>query len=161
MSSSLLFPQRFGWYVLRPSSGVCQTQEPSWNFKQHPLLNPQGSPILIPLTITRYKCYGIRTGDPRVFNKGRSSKFCVGSWVRQTTGVGRRTYWLKREIIKMKTIVQKPLMIKKYIYNWSTIVEGDPKVPFSIATTQTCRGGNYSFPWFVPYPSSIPYNAVF
>ena len=28
-SSLLLFPQHFGRYVLRPSSGVCQTREPS------------------------------------------------------------------------------------------------------------------------------------
>ena len=27
----------------------------------------------------------------------------------------------------------------------ATIVEGDPKVPFSIATTPRCRGGRYSF----------------
>ena len=35
-SSLLLFPQCFGRYVLRPSSGVCQTREPSWNFRQTP-----------------------------------------------------------------------------------------------------------------------------
>ena len=28
-----------------------------------------------------------------------------------------------------------------------TVVEGDPKAPFSIATTPRCRGGCYSFPW--------------
>ena len=39
---------------------------------------------------------GIRTGDPRGFNKGRSSKFRVGSRVRQTPEEGRRTYWPKR-----------------------------------------------------------------
>ena len=39
---------------------------------------------------------GIRTGDPRGFNKGRSSKFCEGSRVRQTPKEGRRTYRLKR-----------------------------------------------------------------
>ena len=34
-----------------------------------------------------------------------------------------------------------------------TVVEGDPKAPFSIATTPTCRGGRYSFPWIAPlYP---------
>ena len=56
LSSSLsLFPQRFGWYVLRPSSGVCWTREPAWNFELRPLLNPQGSPVLIPLAITGYK----------------------------------------------------------------------------------------------------------
>ena len=37
-SSLLLFLQRFGWYVLRPSSGVCRTQEPSRNFELRPLL---------------------------------------------------------------------------------------------------------------------------
>ena len=42
----------------------------------------------------------------------------------------------------------------------ATIVEGDPKVPFSIATTPRCRGGRYSFPWISPlYPWSLPYNA--
>ena len=35
---------------------------------------------------------GIRTGDPRGFSKGRSSKFCEGSRVRQTPEEGRRTY---------------------------------------------------------------------
>ena len=32
-----------------------------------------------------------------------------------------------------------------------TVVEGDPKTPFSIATTPRCRGGRYSFPWIVPF----------
>ena len=39
---------------------------------------------------------GIRTGDPRRFNKGRSLKFRVGSRVRQTPEEGRRTYRPKR-----------------------------------------------------------------
>ena len=35
-----------------------------------------------------------------------------------------------------------------YIYiSWPTIVEGDPKAPFSIARTPRCRRGCYSFPW--------------
>ena len=34
-----------------------------------------------------------------------------------------------------------------------TIVEGDQKAPFSIATTLRCRGGCYSSPWIAPlYP---------
>ena len=34
-----------------------------------------------------------------------------------------------------------------------TIVEGDPKAPFSIATTQRYRRGGYSIPWIAPlYP---------
>ena len=36
------------------------------------------------------------TGEPRGFNKGRSSKIRVGSRVRQTSGEGRRTYRPKR-----------------------------------------------------------------
>ena len=41
-----------------------------------------------------------------------------------------------------------------------TVVEGDPKAPFSIATTPRCRGGRYSFPWISPlYPWHVPYNA--
>ena len=40
--------------------------------------------------------YGICTGDPRGSNKGRSSKFRVGSRVRQTTEEGRETYRPKR-----------------------------------------------------------------
>ena len=39
---------------------------------------------------------GIRTGDPREFNKGRSSKFREGSRVRQIPEEGRRTYRPKR-----------------------------------------------------------------
>ena len=39
---------------------------------------------------------GIRTGDPRGFNKGRSSKFREGSRVQQTPEEGRRTYRPKR-----------------------------------------------------------------
>ncbi len=39
---------------------------------------------------------GIRTDNPRVFNKGRNSKFREGSRVRQTPEEGRRTYRPKR-----------------------------------------------------------------
>ena len=39
---------------------------------------------------------GIRTGDSRGFNKGRSSKFCGSSRVRQTPEEGRGTYRPKR-----------------------------------------------------------------
>ena len=40
--------------------------------------------------------YGIRSGDPRGFNKGRGSKFREGSRVRQTPEEGQRTYRSKR-----------------------------------------------------------------
>ena len=38
----------------------------------------------------------IRTGDPRGFNKGRSSKFRLGSRVRKTPEEGQRIYRPKR-----------------------------------------------------------------
>ena len=31
------------------------------------------------------------------------------------------------------------------------LIEGDPKAPFSIATTPRSRGGRYSFPWITPF----------
>ena len=40
------------------------------------------------------------------------------------------------------------------------LVKGDPKAPFSIATTPRCRGGHYSISWITPlYPWSLPYSA--
>ena len=42
----------------------------------------------------------------------------------------------------------------------ATVVEGDQKAPFTIATTPRCRGRRYSFPWITPlYPWYIPYIA--
>ena len=41
-----------------------------------------------------------------------------------------------------------------------TLVKGDTKAPFSIATTPGCRGGHYSFLWIAPlYPHSIVLSA--
>ena len=81
-SSLLLFPQHFGRYVLRPSSDVCRTREPSRNHG--------GRLFWFRLA------NGIRTGDARGFNNRLSSKFCEGSRVRQTSEEGRRTYRPKR-----------------------------------------------------------------
>ena len=42
----------------------------------------------------------------------------------------------------------------------ATIVEGDPKAPFSTAITPRCRWECYSFPWIAPlYPWYVPYNS--
>ena len=47
-----------------------------------------------------------------------------------------------------------------YIKVKATVVKGDLKTPFSIATTPRCRQGHYSFPGSTPlYPWSLPYNA--
>ena len=57
---------------------------------------------------------GIRTGDPRRFNKGHSSKFREGPRVRQTPEEGRRTYQPKHcgNNNKDEDNSPKPLMIK-------------------------------------------------
>ena len=41
-----------------------------------------------------------------------------------------------------------------YIYKkLATVIESNPKAPFSIASTPKCRGGRHSFPWIAPpYP---------
>ena len=49
------------------------------------------------------------------------------------------------------------ICVNIYVYIYSsklaTIVEGDPKAPFSLATTPRCRGGRYSIPRIAPlYP---------
>ena len=65
---------------------------------------------------------GIRAGDARGFNKGRSSKFRVGSRVWQTPEEGRRTYRPKRcgnnnkdEDYSPKTLHDKKIF-KKFFY---------------------------------------------
>ena len=41
-----------------------------------------------------------------------------------------------------------------------TVVDGEPKAPFSLTTEPRCREGYYSFSWIAPlYPWSLPYNA--
>ena len=54
--------------------------------------------------------------------------------------------------------------ILKNIYQvkLETVVEGDPKAPFSIATTRMYRGGCFSFLWIAPlYTWYIPSNAEY
>ena len=47
-----------------------------------------------------------------------------------------------------------------YLVKLATLVEGDLKAPFSIATTPRCRGGYYSISWIASlYPWSLTYNA--
>ena len=44
-------------------------------------------------------------------------------------------------------------MNSKHLLLVVTLVEGDPKAPFSIATTPRCRGGRYSISRIAPlYP---------
>ena len=97
---------------------------------------------------------GIRTGDTRGVNKGRNSKFHVGSQVWQTPEEGRSTYRPKRCGNNNKDEEKSP----KTLNEKSKV--GDPMAPFSKATTSRCRGGRYSIFWIAPlYPWSLPYNA--
>ena len=58
------------------------------------------------------------------------------------------------------TQVHGPSTLEVSKVKLATLVESDPKAPFSIATTPRYRGGRYLFPWIVPlYPRSLPYNA--
>ena len=53
------------------------------------------------------------------------------------------------------TIIHKSVHAYTYV-----VIDGDPKAPFSIATTSRCRGGRYSFPWIASlYPRYTPYIA--
>ena len=49
------------------------------------------------------------------------------------------------------TFIRRNDIIKTYIVNLATFVEGDLKSPFSIATTLRCRGECYSIPWITPF----------
>ena len=44
------------------------------------------------------------------------------------------------------------LYIYVYISNLANIVEGEPKAPFSLATTLRCKGRCYSFPGLFHLP---------
>ena len=51
----------------------------------------------------------------------------------------------------------------QFIYiKLATVVEGDLKGPFSLATTPRCRGGRYSFSWITSlYPWFVHYDAEY
>ena len=65
-----------------------------------------------------------------------------------------QNYVMKWTIFWKKIIDAKKWGLIKFFFSdtilskvkLTTIVEGNPKAPFSIATTPMCRGGRYSFP---------------
>ena len=87
--SLLLFPQRFGRYVLLPSSGVCRTREHSQNFELRPFIWRLQVQSWLQMSnntgvlnaCTRLWLTESEQATPGGFNKGRSSKFCEGSRV--------------------------------------------------------------------------------
>ena len=55
--------------------------------------------------------------------------------------------------IELPIIVRDEIYIYIYIYIYIqlvTVVEGDLKVPFSMATTPRCSGGRYPIFWIAP-----------
>ena len=63
---------------------------------------------------------GIRTGDPCVFNKGRSSKFREDSRVRQTPEEGWRAYRPKRCENNNKDMGNRPKTLNDKNYQASS-----------------------------------------
>ena len=55
------------------------------------------------------------------------------------------------------------MVLSNYFYSivkLATLVEGDGKIPFSIATTLRCKEGRYSIPWIAPpYACYVSYIA--
>ena len=57
--------------------------------------------------------------------------------------------------IWLESLIEDIIVVKL-----ATLVEGDPKAPFSIASTPKCRGRRYSIPWIaLLYPWSLLYIA--
>ena len=81
-------------------------------------------------------------------------------------------FYLKKRVIQwIRWFLPKELAVGSSVFNCTffkkinskkltTLVKGDQKAPFSIATTPRSRGGCYSITWIAPlYPWSLPYNA--
>ena len=57
------------------------------------------------------------------------------------------------QIIINYIIIYQIIRLYKKKVKLATVVEGNLKSPFSVATTLRSRGGHYSFPWIAPlYP---------
>ena len=86
----------------------------------------------------------------------RGLKLVLTAWSRRV----ERAWWLRpsRVLVLRTKWTDGETVAKVCQVKLVTVVEGDQKVPFSIATTPKCRGGRYSFPriapldpWYVPY----------
>ena len=63
-------------------------------------------------------------------------------------------------LVKICVVFVVELNVNVVKVKLAILVECDPKAPFSIATTQRCRGGRYSFLWIAPfYRRNVPYIA--
>ena len=99
---------------------------------------------------------GIRTGDPRSFNKGRSSKFREGSRVRQTPEEGRKTYRVKLcrnnnkdEDNSPKTLNNKNNISHILNFNfWANTIRKNIEVPYPSSHRLNCVIADLQQGWF-------------
>ena len=68
------------------------------------------------------------------------------AWVVQCQSYPRRRGGV---VVFITVYISRSMFISKV--KLATVVEGDPKAPFSVATTPRCRGGRYSFPWMLHF----------
>ena len=72
-------------------------------------------------------------------------------------GVDKILHLITTDLIVLVSF-KRALKVKKV--KLAAKIEGDQKVPFSVATTPRHRGGRYSFPWIASlYPWYVPYIA--
>ena len=65
-----------------------------------------------------------------------------------------------KELLRCKTEQILKVKWSGHDNKLATVIESDPKAPFSIATTPWCRGGCYSITEIAPlYSWALPYNA--
>ena len=78
-----------------------------------------------------------------LFPKGIDANWDTHSFVRNLDSIAKSVYYDdKCEDLKISNIVSEKL---------ATVVEGDQKAPFSIATTPRCRLWlSFLYPWYVP-----------
>ena len=85
-------------------------------------------------------------GPANYADKEGDTQQTVVFWLVNTSSSNNKTnhdlwgnsYIYRKSIYKRETVSSKVKL--------ATIVKGNPKAPFSIATTPRCRGGRYSFP---------------
>ena len=83
----------------------------------------------------------------------RSGKYSEESWRFEQT-------YRNADSIKIPPPNDRNYHLFLVISKLKTVVEGNQKTSFSIATTTSCRGGRYTFPWIAPlYPRYVPYIA--
>ena len=84
-----------------------------------------------------------------------ANRFPTSSWIQDISLVTLKLIDINIRNMSFCFISLKT--ISKVKVKLATLVEGDQRVLFSIATTLRCRGGRYSFPWIVQlYPWYVP-----